>query len=460
MSLALVDGDSLTYDAGWMSVPMNRAADSTGSIEVEFHRFYAAERVETTPPVFMLDGGPGGDGLAPLLERAGFYEAQLEAFAEHSDLVFPGQRGFGRSQPTRCEWGPELSNAEAQSPDVRRSALRDAMNACRAQYEDQGVDLEGFDVIQAAHDVADLARALGYDEIQLVGSSFGSHWAMAVMRLYPDLVTRATLSAIEGPDHTFDTSSDVAASLGRIAEAAEASGIWDLPPEGIFAAHESRLASLAGAPLSVVAPDLDTEDPVDVSLTSAEVRGLIWGYSTGTQFPPQIGRWPNEVVELLSGDFAGAASELLWIWRNVRVRDAAYYQYECVSGASPTRLARLESDPRNELVGQVSAENVEQCALWGVEQNPWFGEPFTTSIPSLLVHGTWDTSTPIENLFEMQESFAEQRTVVVEQGSHGAFLQALDVPEFRAGLSGWLRDGDWSGVPERVGVEGARWVRR
>lgn len=37
-----------------------------------------------------------------------------------------------------------------------------------------------------------------------MGGSFGSHWSMAILRNHPELVARALLSAMEGPDHTYD----------------------------------------------------------------------------------------------------------------------------------------------------------------------------------------------------------------------------------------------------------------
>lgn len=461
--IVLSTGARLPYEHGSITVPMNRSSASDAEIAVEFHRFTAHDSTSGAPAVFLLRGGPGGDGLSPLLNRDGYYEAQLAPYAEHADLIVPGQRGFGRSTPTPCPEGDDsLSTDVALDPTARREAVAHAMALCRATHEAGGVDLDGFDVMEAAEDVADLARSLGYDEIQLVGSSFGSHWAIAVARLHPDLVARVTLAAVEGPDHTFDAPSGVASALTRIAEAAERSGAWGaaMPDLGLIPAYHQLLGRSAERPFEVPVVDSDRGDTTLVSLGPTELRSLIHGYESGTQFPPQIGRWPNDIVRLVHEDFGAAATEILDSRRRLRLRDAAFYQYECTSGISAERFDRLSADPAVELVGNQIIEGAEMCEAWGVEASPWFGESFVSDVPALLVHGSWDTSTPIGNAHEVRRHFATAKLITVHGGSHGALLQALDTPAFADGLGPWLRLGVWASLPDSLAVDSGWWDPR
>ena len=68
------------------------------------------------------------------------------------------------------------------------------MRRCRDYWSSAGLDLRGLNVIEAADDVAYVRDVLGYKKIVLIGRSFGSHWAMAVMRFHRDIVARAVLN--------------------------------------------------------------------------------------------------------------------------------------------------------------------------------------------------------------------------------------------------------------------------
>ena len=91
-----------------------------------------------------------------------------------------------------------------------------------AEYAKKGIDLAGYNVKECAHDVEDLRKALGYEKITLCGTSFGSQWSFAVMRLHPDSVARALLSGVEPLDHGYDMPSYVFAAVQRMWRTIEA----------------------------------------------------------------------------------------------------------------------------------------------------------------------------------------------------------------------------------------------
>ena len=77
----------------------------------------------------------------------------------------------------------------------------------------QGRTLDDTAVARA---VAELRKALGYEKIILNGTSFGSQWSFAVMRLHPGIVARALLSGIEPLNHGYDMPSHVFAAVQRM----------------------------------------------------------------------------------------------------------------------------------------------------------------------------------------------------------------------------------------------------
>jgi len=211
----------------------------------------------------------GFEGLDEDLAQ-GYYEEIVQAYTAFADFVVVGQRGIGPSKPnTLCasvRTGPTAYSRQ-----------------CRAYWEAKGMDAAGFTVIEAAADVADAAHALGYQRIVLRGGSFGSHWAIAVMRYHPELVVRALLSGTEGPDHTYDSPTGILSALKRIAAAAEQSPALTavIPRGGLIGALETVRERLERAPVSVTVSDSQTGTRHTLEFTERDVPGFATGYTSG-----------------------------------------------------------------------------------------------------------------------------------------------------------------------------------
>src|SRR5207344_3628879 len=93
---------------------------------------------------------------------------------------------------------------------------KELAKAAVADLKAKGIDPRGYTVKECADDVADLRKALGYQQITLVGTSFGSQWSFAIMRRHPEIVARALLSGVEPLDYGYDMPSHVVAGLQRM----------------------------------------------------------------------------------------------------------------------------------------------------------------------------------------------------------------------------------------------------
>lgn len=213
----LEDGSYREAQRGLLFVPQDRSRPQAGVLAIVFHRFPARDGADpSTPPIFRLHGGPGFGGIE--FDEPVDYEKDLAPYTRFTDVVVVGQRGFAPSRPgTVCEGvkGPTFDPAAPE--EERGENLREASRRCREFWKSRGLALEGINVREAAADVADVARVLGYDRITLWGVSFGSHWAMAVLRDHPALVAWALLGGMEGPDHTYDMPSGILDGLRRVA---------------------------------------------------------------------------------------------------------------------------------------------------------------------------------------------------------------------------------------------------
>lgn len=450
-----VEGGFAKAERGWLFVPANRENPDSHVIAVELWRFRAQEET-ATPPIFHLHGGPGFPGLETYLEdEDGDYYEQISRFTQIADYVVVGQRGIGASKPnTLCE-----------APG--RGALNPwhASTLCRQFWEGEGLELEGLTVLEAAHDVADAARALGYDSLIVYGGSFGSHWGMALLRTHPELVARAVLSGMEGPNHTYDSPTGVLNSLERLAAAAERSeALRDLIPEGgLIAALRETIERTSTEAVTVTVEHPESGEPTRVSFTGSSVRGMALGYTRSVSSRAGARTWPADVLRLYHGDFADAARRRLERQAEAaddeRFRTASFFMLDCGSGITAERLEELENDPARSVVGDRTAYYRMACPPWEADLGDAFRTNFDTDVPTLIVHGTWDVNTPLENALELAPHFRRGRLVRVEGGSHGAIGDLLDYPElgFRELLVNFLRTGDLSPFPEVIELPEPEW---
>ena len=455
-TVTLTDGSELRYQRGLLTVPTRRHVPGSAPISLEFYRFFGPEE-GAGPPILRMMGGPGWTGAGQRVEREGWAEFYVLPLAAAADLVVMGQRGFGVSGALDCADPEPLTLEQALSPEARAAAREQSIKACREQQEAAGVELEGYSVPEMAADTVEVARALGYEKIQLLGSSFGSHVGMALIRMYPDIVARATFNALEGPDHTFDLRSGQWTAMERIATTAERSaGGSERDPLRAFRELVERSREepieldleLSGEDWEGMVEPGESRNVI-LTLGPAELTSLPFLRSTGFSF--RWPRWYGALQDVTAGRLEREAEILLWRWAHPRAPGPAELQLDCGSGITAARRATLLADPAIAWVGTHGM--MQDCAWWGrADLGDGFRSGFRTDIPVLLIHGDHDTSTPITNALELLPSFTDRYVMWVAGGSHGALVEAFEVPGFDRMLQRWLQQGDRSELPELLNV--------
>jgi pimeloyl-ACP methyl ester carboxylesterase len=428
-------GVAVVVEAGTLAVPENRARPTGRVFEIPYYRLRSTSDRPGTP-IFLLAGGPGSSWLEQLEWDENFDEVQL--YRTVADVVLFDQRGGGRSRPAlTCEGSEPLPLEAPLDPDRVATALRKLSVACRDRWLAAGVDLAGLNTVESAADVDALRAALGYEKISLVGGSYGSHLALALMRQFPRTIDRVVLYGVEGPDHTWDDPAGKLATLGRIAAAAEASPAFrgKIPEGGLLGALRTVIRRLEAAPATVTV----RRDGRDASVVvDATLVRLASGVQAGRRSRPAA--WPTMILDLYRGDYGGVARGAIEL-RTVRAHTPMHYMMDCASGVSPERAARYAADPAREILGDINLEYRAVCDAWRApDLGPSFRAPVVSAIPTLILHGTWDTSTPIENAREVASTLSNGQLVEVVEGGHGALYNLLKRwPPMRSQLALFLR---------------------
>lgn len=438
------DGHPIAYEIGTLYVPENRQAAGSRLIGVGFARI-RARQPGAAPPVFWLPGGPGFsvlDAFDGQTEAARARLASWLTYRDTADLVVIEQRGYSLRGEKLLGTAAAMPLDRAVTPE---DDIADAIARAQAAVAaNPGRDLAGYTIAACADDVDDLRRALGYRQISLFGGSFGSQWSFAVMRSHPDIVARAVLASIEPLDHGYDMPSPLWATLQRIAYEAERDpGLAPyLPAGGLMAAIQALHDRFAAAPVQVV---LETGRPaVVIGLADFQSSLLAEAASPAT--------WPAFVLSLYHGhyqDFArGVARD-----RQARTFPLIGPLIDTSLGITPAREYQLRHDPAAAYVG--SGGFAPYLAAADVWPTPDLGDDYralrTIDIPLVMVHGDWDTSTPLDNMQAQLPYLRNGQAIVVHRGGHdGVFYQLRDEPAAKAAIHRFLRTGELRGLPTEV----------
>ncbi|AWI31771.1 alpha/beta fold hydrolase [Streptomyces tirandamycinicus] len=186
-----------TARCGFLEVPENRARPGGRTIRLAVAVIPATSAKPAQDPVVFMSGGPGGDTFddIPFLVSSGLNRDR--------ELIVMAQRGNLHSKPDlAC---PELDRFHAASvglpsyaPRTQRLML-DAVTQCRDRLRADGVDLGAYNSTENAADFADLRTALGIEQWNVYGHSYGSNLAMTYLRLHPQGIRAVALDSFTPP---------------------------------------------------------------------------------------------------------------------------------------------------------------------------------------------------------------------------------------------------------------------
>lgn len=168
---------------GYVIVPEDRNNPDGAQVQLAVAIVPARSGNPAPDPVIYLEGGPGGAALL------GIESLMNLPFTEDRDLIVFDQRGTGFSVPSlNC---PELEGDEESA---------DGTELCRDRLIEEGVNLDAYNSAASAADVADIQAALGYDQVNLAGVSYGTKLALTTMRDYPDGIRSVLIDSVYPPE--------------------------------------------------------------------------------------------------------------------------------------------------------------------------------------------------------------------------------------------------------------------
>ncbi|HTD29199.1 MAG TPA: alpha/beta fold hydrolase [Xanthomonadaceae bacterium] len=366
-----------------------------------------AHNADMTDPVFMLAGGPGQSALDSYPGIAPAFEETLKK----RSVILVDQRGTGASNPLECEdksggkTSVEQEAAEA-SPDVLRRFTEHCRDTLAAK-----ADLRFYSTTEAIRDLDAVRAAIGAEQIDLVGISYGTRVAQHYARRYPTHTRAVVLDSVAPNElilgNDFARNLDDALALNfkecsKIPKCVERMG----DPRANLAA---LLAHLTERPEPVNFRDPVTGEMREETLTRGSLALVARMYA---YLPALEASLPLTLAEAMKGRYEPLMAQAKLVGGNLGETMAAGMQLSviCTEDADGLKVDPAYADGvlGNEMIDTLRT----QCAVWPHGERPSdFHQPLVSDLPILVLEGEFDPVTP--------PRYGEQ---VIKNLSHGRLL--------------------------------------
>jgi pimeloyl-ACP methyl ester carboxylesterase len=384
-------------------------------------------------PLVLTQGGPGGSGIdlyKVLLDSADAYGQLGKELRAERDVIIFEQRGTHRSKPFLfCQEVFDLDlNTMEETLSDEEEALRtiEAFEACKATLESQGVDLSAYDSEENAHDIADLATALGYDKINYYGVSYGTMLGQHLMRLHPDLLRSVILDGIVAlsvsPNQEIEASKQ--RSYTQLFEACAADPGCNEAYPNLEQVFLETIDQLNQTPARLALTDPDTQESYDAVFDGDDFAEFIIELLYQTDMIPAL---PKIIYDARSGEFGLISVIKSSLSFDRGMAEGMYYSVMCAEdfdyapdelGLTGVRASFVEEAKKDVELQQTI------CKVWNVERlGPEADQAVVSDIPTLLLSGNFDPVTPPVNGETVAETLSNDYAYAFPANGHGAFLK-------------------------------------
>jgi len=430
------------YTCGYLTVPEDRSDPGGPTIRIAVAVRPATDPNPKPDPIVFLSGGPGGSGIA---EGPGV----AKAWHPDRDVIFVDQRGALKSEPfLACpEVDEYMRSTEGMSwsdPATREQSAA-VLTTCRDRLTADGWNLGMYNTTESTADLADLRVAMGIDEWNVYGVSYGSDFALQLLRDHPEGLRTVIVDAVVPPDV------DVI-ETGWLAGNESASAIYDecaAQPEcsAAFPAgiHEyvEVVNDLAANPRTVRVTDPRSGEEVDVVVDAYKLTYTV-AFATLLGSIPKI---PSLIHNLAVGDGSEAALEVL-AGRFPPSFNSYGLQWGvlCSEMIGPGDLDVVQENGAIAWPGFPTAVTdlpamfpwaFSDCAAWDVPAAPAQAAVAATSeTPVLLTSGQFDATAPPSYALHASQTLPNSQQLVFAGVGHSASRWAPEC--FATVLAGFL----------------------
>jgi pimeloyl-ACP methyl ester carboxylesterase len=371
----------------------------------------ALEKPAEPDPLFFIAGGPG-QGASSL---AGFASRAFAEVRRRRDLVLVDLAGTGRSDALNCHMFPtarELVGDFYPIPQVR---------ACRESLS-RKTDLRRYTTSVLMDDLDEVRAALGYEKINIYGTSYGTRAALIYVRRHRAHVRSIVLKAIAPPtmQGTMHYARDAERSFRLLFRACAidadcAKAFPDLETE-----FRKVLARATQGALRGLIPDTAGGAPIELNLSRGVVASTLLGLLQNSNSAVRL---PLLIHTTFTGDTKPLVDAIVEYRRGLDagISMGMHLSVMCSEDAPRMNLSRARVSDRGTALGDYRvAQLVAACREWIRGEVPLdYARPVRSDVPALLVSGTLDPNTN-EHWGEAAARYlTNSKHIVIPNLSHG-----------------------------------------
>ncbi|TAK38865.1 MAG: alpha/beta hydrolase [Lysobacteraceae bacterium] len=399
---------SVEAQCGTLAVPENPAQPDGRKLELAIAWVQPGDEAEIEPdPVFMLAGGPGQSARRTFPQVSPAFAKVLE----HRHVILVDQRGTGASNPLDCDFGDdEEAIATAAGMRVLTERCRDALA--------KKADLRFYTTTDAVRDLDAVRQALGVDQVNLLGISYGTRVAQQYAMRHPGHTRSLVLDSVV-PNELI-LGNDFAANLERALDLqfaqCEQSQACTSKLGHPRAQLDALMATLRAQPPLVRYRDAATGESKAELLRPEAVAALMRMYA---YMPMVSALLPLQLHEAAQGRYDGLMALTRMLGESIGDQMAMGMQLSVVCSED---AAGFRADPSAEgtLLGNQFAEFLgEQCEAWPRGDMPAdFHQPLSGEVPVLVLEGEFDPVTPPRYGEQVVANLPNARLLVLKGQGH------------------------------------------
>jgi pimeloyl-ACP methyl ester carboxylesterase len=389
-----------------LEVPEDRSNPDGQQIGLRVAVVPAVSAYPDPDPLFVLAGGPGDAAT----QFFAWLPSVFQDVHATRDIVLVDQRGTGDSHPLWLVPMPDTSQVSETEADALLSAwATESLEAIDA-------DPRMYTTRVAAEDIDEVREALGYEAINLYGTSYGGTLAQYYLRQHEERVRVAILDGATPVDvpvfERMAASSQAALDL-LIQRCAADEACQEAFP--LLADEWTEVVERFASPVSIIDPNSGAEAVLDLADVANAIHAALLTESTAAQIPlaihltyqeewieaaQLIGRTPSDGPRLLMTEQILCSEE----WARFDPRDVA----RIASGSYALTKELAEAEVRADTCrllpeGMVSTDDAA---------------PVLTDRPVLWIVGDGDPQDPPANLTGVPAQQPNSRIVIVPAQQH------------------------------------------